>query len=303
MVERRRRLKTIILSVALIIFLAVIGAGVFLFLQSRGVDHYFIAGNAKLDKALARLDKTLDDLAQVRVDKDPADLGRAARRIGRSLPPARADLAAAEKDFRRMRKIAFTPWEAKTAGLLFAGAREAQAGTRDLDSGLGRLGAIAKTLVKVEQAADRYNKAFILTNAAITAGNDNKFTEAKQNAADADRLFSEAQKLLTEANKVMPDKNLAALIPALSKGRQWATQAGKMADAGAANQIAVYNELVKESNQLSEEAAGIGRAQVLANPRTWFNDKINGINDSMAGHFDKADKLREKALRLWEKNT
>lgn len=287
----------------LIIVLAVIGAGVFLFLQSRSVDHYFTSGNAKIDKAQARLDNILDELSRVRVGKDPAELGRAAIRIGRGLPRAKANLAAAQKDFSRMRKTAFTPWESQTAKLLIESVLEAQAGTDDLDSGLKRLGEIAKTLVKVEQAHDRFNEAFVLTNGSITAGNQDQFAEAKQKAADADRLFSETQELLTEANKVMDDKELAALIPALSKGRQWATQAGKMADAGATNQITAYNELVKESNQLSEEVAGIGRNQILANPRTWFNDRIDEINDSMAAHFDRADKLREKALGLWKKNT
>lgn len=297
------RLKIVALSVALVVVLAVVGIAGFFFLQSRAVDHYFVAGNAHLDKSLLKLDRIMDDLGKVRVDTDPVALSVEAGRIRPRVPAARSQIKAAEKDFRRMRKAAYASWETKTADLLLDGAREARAGTTDIESGLRKLSGMAKILVKIEEASKDYNEAFVKTNAAITAGNEDKFDEAKQDAADAGRLFDESQKLLTKAAKVFNDQKLDALIPALSKGREWAITAEKMADAGAADQISTYNKLVKTSNKLSEEVADIGRSQVLGNTRGWFNGKLDKLNDSMAGHFDKADELREKALKLWKKNT
>lgn len=301
--KRRFRWKLVIISIILTLLAAVLAVVVFFFVQSRTVDHYFALGNDKYDRSLARIDKGLDRLDKVKVGSDPADLSRATRRVGAYLPKAQSDLGRAIKAFKRMRRSAVTPWEKKTADLLGQSAGEAREGTRELRGGLTDIAKTAAVFAKIKDASARFTEAFVKTNEAITAGNEDRHAEAKQKAAEADSLFIATEELLTQAQRIGRDPDIARLIPAISKGRKWATGAQDMAASGEVKDIAAYNRLVQENNRLSDEVAEIGRVPVMADPREWLNRKLGEIGDRVAGRFNQADKLREKALALWRRNT
>ena len=300
---RTSRLKLYIFLFAAGVIAAVLGAGGFLLFQSRTVDHYFVLGNNEYDKALGNLDVALDRLSRIKVGKNGKDVARQAKLVRAPVPAARLRLKRAAGAFKRMERAAFTPWERQTASLLYKSAVEARKGTDDLKAGLRDLETVINMFAKVKLAAGNFNDAFGRANEAITAGNEDRFAEARQKAGEADKGFGAAQDLLGEAVEMMPDGDIASLVPSISKARQWATGVDKMAAAGEAKQVAVYNQLAKENNQLSDEVAGIGRSPVLADPRGWFSARLTRLNERVGGHFDRADKLREKALRLWRANT
>lgn len=271
-------------------------------MQSRTVDHYFEVGYESYDTAFTKLDRALDDLAKIKLDKDSKDLSAATKRISRKIPPAIDDLTDAGKAFRRMEKSSFIWWEKQAASLSHESADFARDGAKELMKEIDEIDLMMKTTTNVVQSADRFSKAFQKANEAITNSNNNKFAEATQSASEADKLFTESRDLMAKADRTVPEAGLDEILPGMAKGRRWVDNVVKMAEAGRDQKIEDYNSLARENNELSEGVAEVARKQVLANPGGWFNKKIDELNDKVAAYFRKADLWREKALKVWRNN-
>ncbi len=296
------RIKLVAIILGLAITLTALIVFGFLYMQSRTVDHYFQAGYDSYDTAFNKLDRALDDLANIKLDKDSKDLNAATKRISRKIPSAIDDLSDAGKDFRRMERSSFIWWEKQAASLSYKSANFARDGAQALEKEIQEIERMMKTTTSVAQSAERFSEGFKKANEAITNSNNNKFAEATQSASEADKLFSESRDLMAEADKTVPGAGLREALPGMAKGRRWAASVIKMAEAGSEKKIDDYNALVRENNELSESVAKVARKQVLADPGGWFDKKIDELNDKVAVHFRKADLWREKALKIWRKN-
>ena len=271
-------------------------------MQSRTVDHYFEVGYESYDTAFTKLDRALDDLAKIKLDKDSKDLSAATKRISRKIPPAIDDLTDAGKAFRRMEKSSFIWWEKQAASLSHESADFARDGAKELMKEIDEIDLMMKTTTNVVQSADRFSAEFGKANEAITNSNNNKFAEATQSASEADQLFIESRDLMAEADKMIPGAGLKEILPSMAKGRLWAANVIKMAEAGSEQKIEDYNRLARENNELSESVAKVARKRALADPGGWFDKRIDELNGKVAVHFRKADQWREKALKVWRKN-
>ncbi len=284
------------------ILLAALAIFAFLFMQSRAVDHYFQTGYDRYDSAFTKLDRSLDDLAKIKIKKDSGSIGAATRKISRKIPPALTDLTEAEQAFDRMEKSSFIWWEKRAAAFSNKSAKYAHAGAEELEAEMKEIDKMNKTMKSVELASNKFSEAFEKTNEAITRSNNNEFSEAKDSAAAADVLFTEADALLSKADKQVPDAGLDSILPAMATGRRWTASVAKMADAGNEKKIEEYNNLARENNLLSNKVAKAARKRILADPGGWFGARIDTLNEEVAVHFRKADLWREKALKIWRKN-
>lgn len=296
------RLKLAIIILIVSILLAALAIFAFLFMQSRTVDHYFQTGYDRYDSAFAKLDHSLDDLAKIKITKDSGNIGSAARKISRKIPPALTDLTEAERAFERMEKSSFIWWEKRAADFSNKSAKYAHEGAEELEAEMKEIDKMNKMIKNVEIASNKFNEAFEKANEAITRSNNNEFSEAKDSATAADLLFSEADALLSEADKQVPDAGVDSILPALAMGRRWTASVTKMADAGNEKKIEEYNKLARENNLLGNKVAKAARKRVLADPGGWFGARIDTLNEEVAVHFRKADLWREKALKIWRKN-
>lgn len=301
--DKPRRLKKfILLVIAGGVAVALVSGGLLL-LQSRTVDHFFEDGNKKYDRAFFKLDAGLDDLGQIKIETGDYELEWVAQRILKKTRAAQNDLSGAVKDFRRMRRTAFTGWESRAAKDAYASAVQAVKGTRELERKVKQFSIMAVMLKKVNQASDRFNEGFGKTNDAISAGNEDRFSQAKQDALMAKRLFSEAKALIEEANGMTVGADLKPLVAVLDKAVLWAAQSEQMADVGAAGRLDEYNRLAAENNRLSDEVAKSARTPALTDPAGWMNDRLDAINKTIQDHFEQADDKRERALKVWRQNT
>ncbi len=117
------RIKLILIIIGLAIILTAAIVFVFLYMQSRTVDHYFEVGYSSYDTAFNKLDRSLDDLAKIKLNKDSKNLSLETKRISRKISLAIDDLSDAGKAFRRMERSSFVWWEKQTASLSNKSAR------------------------------------------------------------------------------------------------------------------------------------------------------------------------------------
>jgi hypothetical protein len=292
-----------ILAALGIALLAVIGAIIFLFFQSRAVDRHFEIGNRRYERAFTKLEKAIDRYGSLKTTEDPKQTARVVAQISRESAAARAELRLAGAAFKSMRRASFVAWEKRSAGLAQEAAVRAEKGVREFEGNVERVARLLERMADISRASDKFNEAFSKTNEAITHSNGDRFEEAGVEAQAAKRLFGETKALFREIGDEPFDGRLEPLLAVIDKGRAWAEIVEKMADAGAAGELERYNKLVDKSNRLTEEIAAEARSLVLADPENWMAAGFEELNQRVLYYFEQADNRREKALDLWRQNT
>jgi hypothetical protein len=291
-----------ILAALGIALLAVIGTIVFLFFQSRAVDRHFEIGNRRYERAFTKLEKAIDRYGSLKTSGDPKQTAKVVAEISRESAAARAELRLAGAAFKSTRRASFVAWEKRSAELAEEAAIRAEKGVREFEANLERAALLLGQMASISRASDRFNEAFSKTNEAITHSNGDRFDEAGIEAQAAKRLFSETKALFREIGDEPFDGRLEPLLAVIDKGRTWAETAQKMAEAGSAGEMELYNELADKSNELTEEIATEARSLVLADPENWLAAGFEELNDKVIRDFEQADRRHAKALELWHRN-
>lgn len=302
--RRSGRLKMALLGGGIFITVVLLTVAAIFFRDTRIVDRHFEDGNVSYDKAFNELEAALQDLSKVKIsDDDLSALEEESDRILKRIPKAHRHLDRARGHFDLMRKSAFAGWEARAASLSHRSVLQAEKGTDELTLKIRQIGTTAEILVTIREASKKFNDGFSKVNQAINDGNADKFDEAQKSATDAEKLFTQSKTLLARANEQVLDADMSDAMVKVGRARLWAQGTQKMIKAGLDENMEQYNLHAQKNNDLSEEVTNLARDPILSNPDKWMRDGLEDQNERVQTSFSRADKYREQALRLWEKNT
>lgn len=165
-----------------------------------------------------------------------------------------------------------------------------------LQEGVAYLGTLSGMLSKVEEAGKLITSGADAMNEAISAGNSNKYTTMRQKATSAKTSFTKAAGLFRQAHAIEPTAGLDKLASYCDKRKQEADVVIRMAGEGKAGRVAAYNADIKKQKALFNAAQKIG-GQTKASDTKWLEARFAQYVDKAEAAAEKADTLREKALK------
>jgi hypothetical protein len=165
-----------------------------------------------------------------------------------------------------------------------------------LQEGVAYLGTLSSVLTKVEDGAKLITSGSDAVNDAISAGNSKKYTTMRQKATSAKASFTKAAALFRQAHAAEPTAGLDKLAQYCDKRKQQADVVIRMAGEGKAGRVAGYNADIKKQSALFNEAQKIG-GQTKASDTKWLEERFAQYVEKAEAAAEKADTLREKALK------
>lgn len=148
---------------------------------------------------------------------------------------------------------------------------------------------------QITQGTAAVRSADTLLDAAIEAGNRNKYAVMRSKGASAVSRYATAATIFSSANDLEPAAGLGTVVSYIKLRRQQASLAVRMADLGKADRIAAYNKLVKTQQTLDAKAEKVGEPAIVSDPN-WFEARIAAEQTAFEEAGEKADEYRAKAL-------
>jgi hypothetical protein len=165
-----------------------------------------------------------------------------------------------------------------------------------LQDGVNYLGTLSGVLSKIEEGGKLISSGSDRMNEAISAGNSSKYSTMRQKASSAKTSFTKAAALFRQAHAIEPTAGLDKLAKYCDKRKQEADVVIRMAGEGKAGRVSAYNADIKKQKALFSAAQAIG-AQTNTSDTKWLEARFAQYVDKADAAADKADALREKALK------
>lgn len=164
-----------------------------------------------------------------------------------------------------------------------------------LEDLLAYLSAANNLTARMEEASTIASDAHDDLNAAIKAGNDEKYSTMKKKATAARDGFEQAAKLFRDAHDLDTSAGLDKAADYADKRAAQAEVVIVMAGYGADGDATAYNESIDRMEKLDAQADEIGEPAIVSD-ENWVENRLSSLTEAVVAAGAKADELHAKAI-------
>lgn|GEM_PF-2743656 len=150
-------------------------------------------------------------------------------------------------------------------------------------------------LAKAKQGGEQSSSGLTDLNAAINAGNSNKFSTMRSKGQAAQTHFIKAAMLFREAHQLDKSAGLDKSARYADLRKKQADVTVRMAAEGSARRYSAYNADIKKLAALGRDAEKVGSPAIVSDSK-WAEKRLAELEKTVTEASDKADTLRKQAL-------
>lgn len=297
--------RMILFSLFLIVF-AVFAVTFYLFstgslFGSKSADRLIADADKNEDKAI-RIVNRMMDIMETDVPGDPQGAKRKFEEAENEISEARDQLESAGVSLQDINDLRVQTWEKNYADLRVQSISNRIKAVDSLKRWFSKMELIAAFFQRTTSARQKFNYGIEKINESVNYSNNKEYDKAKTEASKGKQLFDESQQLLQEAAKMQKSSGLDPVLTIVSKAQDLASLTIQLAEAGAAGNIAEYNDIANRYDSMKPEVLEEWKPDVIKEPHKWYAKKTKTLEDSIKDYMLKAEELKDSADELYEIN-
>jgi len=268
---------------------------------SKSADRLIADADKSEDKAIRIINRMID-IMETDVSADPQGAKRKFEEAENEISEARDQLESAGVSLQDINNLRVQTWEKNYADLRVQSISNRIKAVDSLKRWFSKMELIADFFQRTISARQKFNYGIEKINESVNYSNNKEYDKAKTEASKGKQLFDESQQLLQEAAKMQKSSGLDPVLTIVSKAQDIASLTIQLAEAGAAGNVAEYNDIANRYDSMKPEVLEEWEPDVFKEPQKWYAKKTKTLEDSIKDYMLKAEELKDSADELYDKN-